>query len=63
MHISWLKSEEKRGEDSSREPEGAAFAQDLVTREPALNFSRQVGQRQSPKFCPTTVNCDSFSRT
>ena len=38
-------------------------AQDLVTREPSLICCRQVGQRQSPKVWPTTVNCDSFSRT
>jgi len=54
---------EKRGEDGLRDQEGSARAQDFVTLEPALICLRQVGQRQSPKFWPTTVNCDSFSRT
>ena len=39
------------------------IAQDLVTRELTLICSRQVGQRQSRKAEPITVNCDSFNRT
>ena len=34
MHISWLVSEEKRGEDGLRDLEGSARTQDFVTREP-----------------------------
>ena|SRR2546428_146452 len=54
---------EKRGEDGLRDQEGSIRAQDFVTREPLLICCKQVWQRQSPKFWPTTVNCDSFSRT